>query len=221
MKRLLLILTTFTLNGIISMEWNHVFWKQASHKTPLKDDGQAEKIATKIKNTAIKIDPNYWLNRNIEIYDYVLNKDLVKDGIITQSEENSCTIVWPNLTINMAGWFYNVNFEVLCNWSAANGNAKINASTGESSYQIAQKIQNFPKEIYLKYSYWHTHSLQDNIPKLRKVLVNQKVLTIEEASVVTGVRVLTPNPSPGPTLQGIIVNDCNTASEAIASVDYV
>ena len=212
MKKLLLLLTTFTLTGGSFASLNN-FSQQNTHFTEATNENKAQQISDKIQNSIVKLDPNFWLNKNIEIYQNQLNATLVKEGILTQAEAG-VNILWSNVTINKAV-SYKVNFEVVCQWSAAGGTTQLNASTGETAYQIGQKLES-ALPIHLKYS---NVPLQNHLPELRQALVAQKILTIPEASLVAGVTKV-PRPAPGIRFQPIIVNDGNTTFQALCWIDY-
>ena len=218
MKKLLLLLATFSLSAGAFASWNNVS-QQATHDQNLTtSDSGAQDIANKLSGHTVKLDPNFWLHQSIQVYVDKLQATIVQEGILTQAEARD--VIWQPLTIDKAVHYPNVTFTVIDHFSVAHGQTELDASTGESSYQIAQKIQAFP-EINLEYSYWHTHPLKDHIPELQKVLVDQKVLTAPEASVVTGVKSTTPHPVPGPFHQGVIVNDDVTESVGTAFFDYI
>ena len=149
--------------------------------TKKKED--AEDIANKLFNKSIKLDPNFWLGKNIKDYQSQFNATVVKDGILTQDEIQY--ISWGNVDINVAGYFVNkLTFSVKKDGATATGSSTIDADSGSTPAQIAAKLTK--ASIYFNYTYWNKKTLQDNIPLIQSILVNEKILTKAEASVVVG-----------------------------------
>ena len=111
MKKLLLLLTTFTLTGGSFATLNN-FSQETTHFTGATNESKAQQIADKLDHSVVKLDPNFWLNKNIDVYETQLNELLVKEGILTQAEA-SVAIIWQNFTINKATSVpYKVSFTV-------------------------------------------------------------------------------------------------------------
>ena len=142
----------------------------------------ATDIANKLRGKIIKLDPNVWLGRNIKNYISDLNALVVKAGILTADEAKSVT--WSSQTIAAAVWYWTVNFTVNLNGQTASGTDTINATTGETTAQIAAKLKSKP--IQINYDYWNNKDLKANLAQLRNIIVNESVLTKAEASVIAG-----------------------------------
>lgn len=93
MKKVILILATFSLSGGTFVSCNHVFQQAKHHQTSPTNHTRAYQIAQKIDHSVVKLDANFWLNKNIEIYHTTLNATLVKEGILTQSDESNTSII--------------------------------------------------------------------------------------------------------------------------------
>ena len=178
----------------------------------------AEDIASKLWNQTIKIDPNVWLNKDIKTEQADFNKAIVNDGILTADETQY--VSWGDLTINEAGWFHNQgDFTVAKDGSVATGTVTVNASTGETTQQIATKISK-ATNVKLNYNYWNNKQTQNELLTLRAILVNEHVLTKAEASVVTGVDPTTITKAGQITLN-LAVNDHETTSSALLYANVV
>ena len=60
----------------------------------------------------------------------------------------------------------------------------MNATTGETTDQIATKLKAHP--VNLNYSYWNGKNLVTDLAQLRSIIVNEGILTKTETSVITG-----------------------------------
>ena len=149
--------------------------------TKKKED--AEDIANKLFNKTIKLDPNFWLGKNIKDNQTQFKDAVVKDGILTQDEIQYVT--WGNVNINIAGYFVNkLTFSVVKNGATATGSSTIDADSGLTTAQIAAKLTK--ASIYFNYTYWNKKTLQDNFALIQSILVNENILTKAEVSVVVG-----------------------------------
>lgn len=93
MKKLFLILATFSLSDGAFISCNHVFQQTKHHQPSPTNHTRAYAIAQKIDHSVVKLDPTFWLNKNIEIYHTTLNATLVKEGILTQGDESGTSII--------------------------------------------------------------------------------------------------------------------------------
>ena len=182
MKKLFLSLATVSLAGgssattsVLSKMTQKVSAKQTKSTT------EADDIAKKLQGQTIKINPSYWLAKNINYYALALDDIIVKQAILTEDEVQF--VHWNNLTINVAGWYWTVNFTV---WVGghANGTVCLDADSGETTAQIAKKLQSKP--IQLNYDYWNNKDLKTNLAQLRSIIVNEGILNKVEASEITG-----------------------------------
>ena len=227
MKQLLISLATIVLTT--SSIVNTSLWTKQTHRQqPILNQQKrsnqqatqedAEDIANKLWNKTIKIDPNFWLNKDIQTDQADFNKALVQQGLLTQTEAQYVT--WNSLNINEAGWFWNQGvFSVKKDGATATGHMTINASTGETTATIANKISK-ATNIKLNYNFWNNKMLQDQLPALRTILVNDKILTKAEASVVTGINPITIKQAGNLSLK-FDINDHNTDSNANTNVSVV
>ena len=188
----------------------------ATNPTTTNED--AEDIAAKLFNKSIKIVPNFWLGKSIQDYQKEFKAAVVRDRILTQDEIQYVT--WGNLNINVAGYFFNkLTFSVAKDGAVATGTSTIDADTGETTAQIADKITK-ATNIKLNYNYWNTKAVQSDLPALRDILVNDHVLTKAEASVITGANATTITKAGQITLN-LTVNDYKTSSNASLNANVV
>ena len=184
-----------------------------------KKKEDAEDIANKLFNKSIKLDPNFWLNTDIKADPTDLNKALIKDGLLTANETQY--VKWGSLNINKAGYFWNkAAFSVKKDGATATGTATVDADSGSTTQQIANKI-NKATNIKFNYNYWNNKAVQNELPVLRTILVNDKILTRPEASVVTGLVSPVTITKTGAVTLNVDVNDNNTNTDANANVNVL
>ena len=227
MKQLLISLATIVLTT--SSIANISLWTKQTHRQqpivnqPKRSNQQAtqedaEDIANKLWNQVVKIDPNFWLNKDIQTDQADFKKALVQQGLLTQTEAQYVT--WNSLNINEAGYFWNKGaFTVQKDGASATGHVTVDADTGETTAQIAAKIQ-AASNLQFNFNYWNTKAIQDSLPELRNILVNDHILTKVEASVVAGVDPITVT-QVGQINLHVNVNDQNTNSYANTKVNVV
>ena len=147
-----------------------------------KKHEDAEDIANKLWNKTIKLDPNQFLNKNLQTDKAQFNAAIVKAGLLNANEVQY--VSWNNLTIDVARWYKNgAHFTVNKDGATASGTASINASTGETTQQIASKIAK--QNINLNLAYWQNKTIDNSsLIAMRSILVNEKILTKPEASVI-------------------------------------
>ena len=105
-----------------------------------KKHEDAEDIANKLWNKTIKLDPSQFLGKNLQTDKAQFNAAIVKAGLLNANEVQY--VSWNNLTIDVARWYKNgAHFTVNKDGATASGTASINASTGETTQQIASKIK--------------------------------------------------------------------------------
>ena len=144
----------------------------------------AEDIASKLWNQSVKIDPNFWLNKDIHSDQKDFNKAIVKDGILTASEVQY--VSWGNLNINVAGWYWSKGaFTVSKDGATATGHVTVDADSGETPAQIVAKLEK--RDPTLNFNYWNGKNLQTNLIELRSILVNEGIVTKVEASEIAGI----------------------------------
>ena len=187
-----------------------------SNTTTTNED--AEDIAGKLWNQTIKIDPHFWLNKDIKTKQADFNKTIVKEGILTAEEVQY--VSWGDLTINEARWFQNKgDFTVAKDGATATGTVTVNASTNETTQQIANKIST-ATNVKLNYNYWNNKATQSELLTLRDILVNEHVLTKAEASIVISDD-RTKITKAGQIILPLAVNDHKTTSSALLHADVV
>ena len=132
----------------------------------------------------MKIDPNFWLNKDIHSDQADFNKALVKDDILTQDEAQY--VSWGSLQINVAGWYWSKGaFTVKKDGATATGHVTVDADSGESPAQIVAKLEK--RDPTLNFNYWNGKNLQTNLVELRSILVNENIVTKVEASEIAGI----------------------------------
>ena len=129
MKKILLILTTLSLSGGTFVSFSNVSQQTKHYQTSPTNHTRAWAITQKIDHSVVKLDPNFWLNKNIEIYQTTLNATLVKEEILTQGDESGTSIIWQNLTIKQATIYNKVSFTVICQFSSKVGTTEFDVST--------------------------------------------------------------------------------------------
>lgn len=190
---------------------------KANNPTTTNED--AEDIANKLWNKTIKINPKFFLNKNLQTDQEQFTDIVEEQRIITPDEAQY--VSWGNLNINIAGWYWNKgSYTVTKDGATATGHFTVDADTGETPQQIAEKVANAPN-IKFNYNYWNGKSVHDNLVLFRQILVNEQVLTKVEASVVTGFQQTTTITKTGEVTFGIIVNDNNTSFDANIHVNVV
>ena len=201
--------------------------QKASSLTPSTSTEDPSVIVNKLKNASVKLDPNYWLNKNIQDYQAALNDQFFNQGILTKAESN--TLTWNSLLIYMAGYYYyKASFTVHSAGKTATGTTTLNASIGETPAQIAAKINaagdNAHCHIIFNYAWWQGKRLSQNLAMFRSILVNEHILTVAEASIINGM------PFDNPPYPNFLVplkaslNDGNTTAATdpvTASIYYV
>ena len=142
----------------------------------------AEDIANKLWNKTIKLDPNVFLNKDIKTSQTQFNAVIVQEHILTQAEVNY--VSWADLKINVARWYNNgAHFSVKKDGAVCTGSVTIDASINETPAQIAAKINN--KDINLNLTYWNNKEVNPYLAEIRSIIVNEKLLTKIEASLIT------------------------------------
>ena len=186
---------------------------------PTTSNEDAEDIASKLWNKTIKIDPNVFLNKNLQTDKEEFDDIIEEQRILTPDEAQY--VSWGSLNINIAGWYWNKgSYTVTKDGATATGHFTVDADTGETPQQIAQKIANAPN-IKFNYNYWNNKSVQNNLVLFRQMLVTEQVLTKAEASVVAGIQQSAIITKTGEVTFGIIVNDNNTSFDANIHVNVV
>lgn len=186
MRKLLIIVTA----GLLIANLNVSVWiKQKTQssfhcvKNPITNE-DAEDIANKLWNQSIKIDPHFWLDKDIANYERQFNAMIVQQGILTANEVQY--VSWSNLKINLAGWYWSKGvFTVSKDGATASGHVTVDADSGETPVQIAAKLTK--TETTLNFNYWNGKNIQTNLAELKKIIVNEGILTKVEASEITGV----------------------------------
>ena len=222
MKKIMLSLATVVLitnSTLVITSYEKQTQHQATPTAYVVDATEdAEDIASKLWDQTIKIDPNTFLNKDIQNVQKQFNTSIVKQGILTQTEVQY--VSWGHLNINVAGWYWNKGaFTVTKDGAIANGHVTVNASTSETTVQIATKITK-ATNIKLNYNYWNNKVVQNNLPILRNILVNDNILTKAEASVITAANATTITKAGQITLN-LTVNDYKTSSNASLNADVV
>ena len=178
----------------------------------------AEDIANKIWNKTVKIDPNFWLNKDIKSDQTDFNKILVQQGIITQDEAQY--VSWGSLNINKAGWFTNQGtFTVSKDGATASGHVTVDATGGETTAQIAAKIAK--ANLKFNYNYWNQKAVGSYLSQVQAILANEKVLTKAEASVVSGLTSPVTITKAGAVVIGLQLNNNKTSSNTSVHVNVI
>ena len=179
-----------------------------------------QEITNKLNGKTVKLDPTFWLNKNLAECQQDMAKVLVKEGLLTAYEAQY--VHWSNFTVAKAGYYWNdVSFYASKGGPqyGAYGKVTIDASTGETTKQIATKIVN--ANIKFNFNYWNTKALQDYLPEFRNILVNEKVLTKAEASVVSGIVSPVTITKAGTVDVNVDVNDNNTNTDADTHINVL
>ena len=206
---------------------NAAAFKQINHQqnindTTTKANGTAsnedvEDIANKLFHKTIKLDPNVWIGKNLATKQAAFNAAIVKLGVLTADEVKYVT--WNSLQIKAADWYWNEGFTVKKDGATATGNVAINATTGETTAQIAAKLSK--ATIQFNYDWWNGKNLKDNWAQIPQIIANEHILTKAEASVVTGLASYKTVSGTGQFVIQMHVNDGNTDSIATPHINVV
>ena len=224
MKQIMAIFLIFVLG--INVATNATAW--TNDKQQLKTNvlssqttsEDAEDIANKLWNKTIKIDPNVFVGKNLKTDKKEVDVALVKDGVLTQNEAQY--VSWGDLNINIAGWYWNKgSYTVTKDGATATGHVTIDADSGESPAMIAAKIAK-TTNIGFNYEWWNKKSVQNYLPELQNILINEKILTKAEAYTTAGFASdFTINNQTGLFGIKLIVNDNNTSADAWAHINVI
>lgn len=227
MKKLMLTLATVALTSGSLINTN--LWanktvqntqnvKTTAHSNFQTTNEDAEDIANKLWQQSIQLDPNFWFGKNIKNYQNQLNAQIVKQGILTADEVKY--VSWKEFTVATAVFYWNKgDFTVSKDGAVCTGNVTLNASTGETTQQIATKLEK--ANIQFNYDYWNKKNVSSYLTVIRNILVNEKVLTKYEASNIIGFLNPTTITKTGKTPINFNVNDDNTQTYATANVNVV
>ena len=178
----------------------------------------AEDIAGKLFGQLIKLNPNFWFGKNIKNYQAQLNVQIVKQGILTAEEVKY--VVWQDFTVASAIFYWNKgHFTVKKDGAVCTGNVSLNASTGETTNQIATKLTK--ANIKFNYDYWNNKNVANNLILVRSILINEHILTKYEASNIVGFLKPVTITKAGRTLVSFNINDNKTQTYAHANVNVV
>lgn len=153
---------------------------QAQNETPYD-------IALKLAHKTIKLDPNYWLGKDIKDYRSQLNNTIVNEGILTKAETQY--VNWDSSVIERAAYYESTKFFVREGQGpTVTDTVTLDASSGSTAQQIVNKIRN--ANIRLNYNFWKNKKISDyNVgfqnPTFQNILVNEGILTRAEASTIS------------------------------------
>ena len=140
----------------------------------------AQKIAEKLANKTINLDPTFWIGKNIKTYHNDLAKAIVAQGILTQAEVQYVT--WGDLTLNQARKYPKSTFTVSKNGYSAVANNIILDVQWEAG-KIADKLSG--RTVKLGPNFWLGQNLQANRQKFLDALVEQHIVTAAEAADIS------------------------------------
>ena len=224
MKKLLTSLASLVLissSVVNATAWNKTNQQQnlknySANKTTSNED--AEDIASKLWNKTVKIDPNFWFNKDIKSDQTDFNKQLIQQGILTQDEVQY--VSWGSFNINKAGWFANKGaFSVSKDGATATGTVTIDATGGETTAQIAAKIAK--ANLKFNFNYWNQKAVGSYLSQVQAILANEKILTKAEAGVVTGLQSPVTITKAGTIVISLNLNNNKTTSVASAHINVV
>ena len=179
-----------------------------------------QEIVNKLNQQTIKLDPNFWMNKNLQDYQKKMNAIVVQDNLLTKYETQY--VHWNNFHVDQAKYYWNkASFSVWKNMRqySATGKVTINASVGETTKVIAAKLAK--ANIKFNYNYWHGKNVVNYIPLVRSILVNENILTKTEASVVQGFLHPKTINNAGKMTVNFNVNDGNTNTYACANINVL
>ena len=223
MKKLLTSLAAISLmTGSLSNVTAFVNQKASVPKNPVSSaqatNEDAEDIANKIWNKTVKIDPNFWFNKDIKNDQTDFNKMLVQQGIVTQYEVQYIT--WGSFKISKAGLFANQGaFTVSKDGAMATGHVTVDATGGETTATIADKINK--ANVRFNLNYWNQKAVGSYLSQVQAILANEKILTKAEAADVTGLKSPVTVTKAGTIVVSLNVNNNKTSSVASAHIDVV
>ena len=178
----------------------------------------AEDIASKLWNKTVKIDPNFWLNKDIKSDQTDFNKQLIQQGIITQDEAHY--VSWASFNISKAGWFANKGtFTVKKDGATATGHVTVDATGGETISVIADKINK--ANVRFNLNYWNQKAVGSYLSQLQAILANEKIVTKAEASVISELKSPVTITKAGMIVVSLNLNNNKTSSVASAHINVV
>ena len=184
--------------------------------TKKKED--VEDIANKLWNKSIKLDPNFWFNKDIKNYQSQLDAAISKQGILNQTELQY--VSWGDFTISAAQYFVNKGaFTVQKDGATATGTATLNATTGETPQQIATKIAK--AQTKFNFNYWDHKNLQATLGGVKSVLINEKILDQFEASNITKITNPVTVTKAGALAVTFEINDGKTTTDVTTKLNIV
>ena len=229
--------------GILTQEevqyvsWGHLLINEPKHYSgcdfTIKKDGVTsvakyitlwvseipQDIANKLNHQQIKLDPTIWMGRNLANYQQQLNQVLVKENILNKYEAQY--VHWNSFVVTAAKYYWSCSFAV---WRqdpqyAASGIVSLNVTSGETTKQIATKLEK--ANIQFNYNYWKNKTVTNYLTLIRSILVNEKILTKAEASEIIGFLNPVTITKPGPTAVNFNVNDGNTNTYAYTNLNVL
>ena len=168
--------TAFTKQNLFQNRMN----KQKINVNQTNED--VEDIANKLFGKLININPNFWLNKDIHNYQSQFNAAIVQQKVLTADEVKY--VSWASLEINRAGYFWSqADFTVAKDGATATGHVTVNATNGETSKQVAAKISK--AKLNFNLNYWSNKTILSQFQIFRQMFVNEKILTKNEASLIS------------------------------------
>ena len=180
----------------------------------------SQDIVDKLNKKTIKLNPDFWMNKNLQDYQAKMNDLVVQNKLLTKYETQY--VHWNNFHVNQAKYYWNqAGFTV---WKkmpqyGTSGKVTINASVGETTKVIAAKLEH--AKITLNYNYWHGKNITNYMPLIRSILVNEKILTKTEASIVNGFLHPKTINSAGKLAVNFNINDDNTNTWAYTNISVL
>ena len=141
----------------------------------------AQTIADKLNGKTVYLNPNYWLQKDISKYIPEFRSDLVRQGLLTQSEANN-VILEGYLVVAQKTVYDGTTFGVEIPDEAYGFIDHLYVNTehpGDSAQQIANKLNG--KSVKLDPNFWVGKSTQNYIPQFNSALVKAGLITQYEA----------------------------------------
>ena len=226
-----------TQDEVQYVSWGHLLINEPKHYTDcsftIKKDGVTsvakyitlwvsevpQDIANKLNKQQVKLDPQVWMGRNLANYQQQLDQILVTEHILDKYE--APYVHWNSFVVSAAKYYWSCSFNVYKVYPryGASGAVSINATTGETTKQIAAKLEK--ANIQFNYNYWNNKTVTNYLPLIRSILVNEKILSTAEASDIVGFLNPVTITKPGATAVNFNVNDGNTNTYAYTNLNVV
>ena len=158
----------------------HAQTLNTQHNVGVKNE-TAQDIANKIDQATLKLDYQQWYNQSLQANLAKFQNTFVSQKILTSAEAKMVSLVTDYKITQFSE--LTVALKVNDGTTSASAFAHTNVFSSETAQQIANKIGH--ATVKFNYEYWNGRSLKDNWTTLSSMLLNEKILTLPEASMLS------------------------------------